>query len=135
MPRLISLVSNTSRIALTRSSLFASIRIDSSDHLMTAPTFLKSNRVEISLPVWFSALSTSWWSTLLTMSKEESAMPARYPTVVAGPPRPDRVPGSAPHGGDHDDRARPAPPGADRRARRRTARDRAVHRGGRGAGG
>ena len=74
MPRLISLVSKTSRIAFTRSSLFASIRTVSPDHLIEAPTFLKSNRCEISLAVWFSALSTSWWSTLLTMSKDESAM-------------------------------------------------------------
>ena len=74
MPRLISLVSKTSRIAFTRSSLFASIRTVSPDHLIEAPTFLKSNRCEISLAVWFSALSTSWWSTLLTMSNDESAM-------------------------------------------------------------
>ena len=75
MPRLISLVSKTSRIAFTRSSVFASIRIVSPDHSIEAPTFLKSKRCEISLAAWFSALSTSWWSTLLTMSKDESAMP------------------------------------------------------------
>ena len=74
MPRLISLVWNTSRIALTRSSLFARISTFSPDHAIDAPTFLKSKRCEISLAVWFSALSTSWWSTLLTMSNEESAI-------------------------------------------------------------
>src|SRR3954452_1606523 len=34
----------------------------------------KSKRCESSLPAWFSALSTSWWSTLLTMSNDESAI-------------------------------------------------------------
>jgi hypothetical protein len=41
------------------------------------------------LAVWFSALSTSWWSTLLTMSKDESAM-AR--TLSDPPPRPPPAP-------------------------------------------
>ena len=74
MPRLISLVWKTSRTALTRSSVFAFIRIVSPDHSIEAPTFLKSKRWAISLAVWFRALSTSWWSTLLTMSNDESAM-------------------------------------------------------------
>src|SRR5690348_14909390 len=34
----------------------------------------KSKRCASSLPAWFRALSTSWWSTLLTMSNDESAM-------------------------------------------------------------
>ena len=42
MPRLISLVWNTSRTALTRSSEFASMRIFSPDHAIEAPTPLKS---------------------------------------------------------------------------------------------
>ena len=34
--------------------------------------FLKSNRVAISFAAWLRALSTSWRSTLLTMSNEKS---------------------------------------------------------------
>ena len=41
---------------------------------MEAPTPRKSNRVPISLAAWFSALSTSWRSILLTMSKDGSAI-------------------------------------------------------------
>ncbi|SKW89312.1 Uncharacterised protein [Mycobacteroides abscessus subsp. abscessus] len=36
----------------------------------------KSKRVASSLAAWFSALSTSWRSILLTMSNDESAMTA-----------------------------------------------------------
>jgi hypothetical protein len=44
------------------------------------------------LAVWLSALSTSWWSTLLTMSNDESAMrgtlydpqPSSGPTLAVG---------------------------------------------------
>src|SRR5215472_19180203 len=39
---------------------------------MDAPTPRKSNRVPISLTAWLSALSASWWSILLTMSKLDS---------------------------------------------------------------
>ncbi len=42
IPRLTSLVSNTSRTALTRSSEFASMRIFSPDQAMVAPVPLKS---------------------------------------------------------------------------------------------
>ena len=42
IPRLISLDWKTSRMALTRSSEFASIRIFSPDQAIEAPTFLKS---------------------------------------------------------------------------------------------
>src|SRR5216683_2030693 len=40
---------------------------------MEAPTPRKSNRVPISFAAWLSALSTSWRSILLTMSKLLSA--------------------------------------------------------------
>src|SRR6516225_1803996 len=40
---------------------------------MDAPTPRKSNRVPISLAAWLRALSTSWRSIRLTMSKEDSA--------------------------------------------------------------
>src|SRR4051795_8912803 len=76
MPRRISFSWKTSRTALTRSSEFAFIVIASPDHAMDAPTFLKSYRWEISLAAWLRALSTSCRSTLLTMSKLLSAMPA-----------------------------------------------------------
>src|SRR6266571_7492026 len=39
---------------------------------MDAPTPRKSNRVPISLVAWLTALSTSWRSSLDTMSKEDS---------------------------------------------------------------
>src|SRR6266511_1321217 len=70
--RFTSLSLNTSSTALARSSVFAWMSIDSPDHLMPASTFLKSNRWLTSLAAWLRALSTSWRSTLLTMSKEDS---------------------------------------------------------------
>src|SRR5689334_24924631 len=38
------------------------------------PISLKSYRCAISRAAWDRALSTSWWSSLLTMSNDESAM-------------------------------------------------------------
>ena len=57
---------------MTRSSELASSSIASPDHAMIASVFLKSNRWRTSLAAWFSALSTSCRSTLLTMSNELS---------------------------------------------------------------
>src|SRR5271166_1646136 len=72
-PRLTSLSLNTSRTALARSSLLARMSTACSpDQAMDAPTPRKSNRVPISLAAWLSALSTSWRSSLDTMSKEDS---------------------------------------------------------------
>ncbi len=53
-------------------------RASSPFHSMVLPVFLKSNRCESSLAAWFSALSTSWRSTLLTMSKLLSAMVSSF---------------------------------------------------------
>ena len=81
--------------------------IDSPVHSIAAPAFLKSKRWESSLAVWFSALSTSWRSTLLTMSNEESATaivlrsgrggvsPAGIGSVIL-PPRPHAAYGRLP---------------------------------------
>src|SRR5215475_9997089 len=44
----------------------------SPDQVIEAPTPRKSNRVPISLAAWLTALSTSWRSSLDTMSKEDS---------------------------------------------------------------
>src|SRR5579875_842124 len=72
-PRLTSFSLKTSRTALARSSLLARISTPCSpDHAMDAPTPRKSNRVLISLAAWLSALSASWRSILLTMSKLDS---------------------------------------------------------------
>src|SRR5215213_10310466 len=72
IPRLISLVWNTSRTAMTRSAEFAVMTTDSPLQAIEAPTFLKSYRCAISLAAWFSALSTSCRSTLLTTSNDDS---------------------------------------------------------------
>src|SRR6202034_2479457 len=74
---------------------------------MEAPTPRKSNRVPISLAAWFSALSTSWRSSLDTMSKEESC--------DATAPRLD-----VPDGARHAERADRAPDDAAERAGRVT---------------
>src|SRR6202046_3891259 len=105
-PRLTSLSRNTSRTALARSSLLARMSTACSpDQVMEAPTPRKSNRVPISLAAWFSALSTSWRSSLDTMSKEESC--------DATAPRLD-----VPDGARHAERADRAPDdGAQRAAR------------------
>src|SRR3954471_18338440 len=75
MPRLISFSLKTSSAAVTRSSVSAcSVTPSSPAQAMLALVPRKSKRCESSLPAWFSALSTSWWSTLLTMSNDESAI-------------------------------------------------------------
>src|SRR5919197_2423509 len=77
--RLTSFSLNTSRAALARSSVSALIVTPSSpDHSIDAFVPRKSKRCEISLAAWLSALSTSCRSTLLTMSKDESAMARPY---------------------------------------------------------
>src|SRR5215469_11668436 len=85
--RLTSFSLKTSRTALARSSLLARISTPCSpDQAMEAPTPRKSNRVPISLAAWLSALSTSWRSSLETMSKEEScaATAPRLDAISAG---------------------------------------------------
>src|SRR3712207_5397351 len=96
MPRLTSFSLKTSSAAATRSSVSAcSVTASSPDQAIVALTPRKSKRCDSSLPAWFSALSTSWRSTLLTTSKDASAIPvsslrcgptrrapARPPTVV-----------------------------------------------------
>ena len=73
--RLTSFCWKTSSTAEARSSAEALISITFSPfHSMVAPVPLKSNRVAISRAACPSALSTSWRSNLLTMSKDESAM-------------------------------------------------------------
>src|SRR5947209_9585428 len=74
MFRLTSLSLKTSSAALARSSVSAWIvTAFSPAGVICAPVPRKSNRVDSSLAAWFSALSSSWWSTLLTMSNEGSA--------------------------------------------------------------
>ena len=70
------MVWNTSRMAFTRSSPLASISKFSPEALIEASVPLKSNRVRTSLTAMFRAFSTSWASTLLTMSNEFSAATA-----------------------------------------------------------
>src|SRR5690349_20283012 len=92
MPRLISFSLKTSSAAFTRSSLSAwRLTACSPAQLIDALVPRKSNRWDSSLAVWLSALSTSCRSTLLTTSKEESAM---GPTVLtrARPRSPVRPP-------------------------------------------
>src|SRR5262249_42129042 len=89
-PRRTSLSLKTSRTALARSSLLARISTVSPDQEIPAPTPRKSNRVLISLAAWFSALSTSCLSTLLTMSKNDSATPRSSRVLV-----PHRSPGAS----------------------------------------
>ena len=72
-PRLTSFDWNTSSTAFARSSPLDSISMASPDQRMEESVFLKSKRCDTSLAAWFSALSTSWRSTLLTTSKELSA--------------------------------------------------------------
>src|SRR3954447_26313806 len=80
MLRLISFSLNTSSAAATRSSVSAwSVTPFSPAQAMVALVPRKSNRWESSFPAWFSALSTSWRSTLLTTSKDESAMAVPLP--------------------------------------------------------
>src|SRR6478736_7921034 len=109
MLRLMSLVWNTSRTARTRSSEFAAMTIFSPLHAIEAPTPLKSYRCAISLMAWFSALSTSWRSTLLTTSNDDSlAMTppdlwcsgAAVPTTGRFRNRPEPLLSFHPHPGD-----------------------------------
>ena len=75
MSRRISFSLKTSTAALTRSSVDEVSSIASSPFqaiVVSVPR--KSKRVDSSLAAWLSALSTSWRSTLLTMSNDESAM-------------------------------------------------------------
>src|SRR3954452_21859116 len=75
MPRLASFSRKTSSAAATRSSVSACrVTASSPAQATVALTPRKSKRWESSLPAWFSALSTSWPSTLLTTSKDASAM-------------------------------------------------------------
>src|SRR4051795_2222670 len=88
MPRLTSFSLNTSRAAATRSSVSA-CRVTplSPAQAMLALVPRKSKRWASSLPAWLSALSTSWRSTLLTTSKDESAIavpPVRGDVVPSG---------------------------------------------------
>ena len=81
--RRISFSLNTSTAALARSSVEETISMVSSPfHSMVVSVPRKSNRVLSSLAAWFSALSTSWRSTLLTMSNDESATFGVLPRVI-----------------------------------------------------
>src|SRR2546423_5403658 len=74
MFRLISFSRNTSTAARQRSSVSAwMVTASSPAQLTLAPVPRKSNRVDNSLLAWFSALSTSCRSTLLTTSNDGSA--------------------------------------------------------------
>jgi hypothetical protein len=73
--RLISLSLKTSSTALALSSALAEISTPCSpERSIVAPVFLKSKRWLTSRWVWLIALSISCWSSLLTMSNDESAM-------------------------------------------------------------
>src|ERR1700758_3412454 len=75
MSRRISFSLKTSTAAFTRSSVDdVSSTASSPFHAILVSVPRKSKRVESSLAAWLSALSTSWWSTLLTMSNDESAI-------------------------------------------------------------
>src|SRR4051794_534696 len=85
MPRLMSFSLKTSSAAATRSSVSAcSVTPASPAHSMVALVPRKSNRCDSSLPAWLRALSISWRSTLLTTSKDASAM--AHPFRWAGRP-------------------------------------------------
>src|SRR5215212_8948937 len=106
MPRLTSLSLKTSRAAVTRSSVSASSRTPFSPaQLIFALVPRKSNRCDSSLPAWLSALSISWRSTLLTTSKDASAMALPLSCSdgrLGGPSTPSDVlysPPVPPHGG------------------------------------
>src|SRR3954452_8089022 len=105
MPRLISFSLKTSSAAATRSSVSAcSVTPFSPAQAMLALVPRKSKRCASSLPAWLRALSTSWRSTLLTTSKDESAMavPLALGTCPGGPRTPSAVLYAAPvppHGG------------------------------------
>src|SRR5262249_5600476 len=96
-PRRISFSLNTSIAARQRSSVSAWIVTASSPVQLTrAPVPRKSNRVSSSFVAWFSALSTSCLSTLLTQSNDESATcvpPPRSHAVARLPNRLEPTPG------------------------------------------
>src|SRR5215218_6374552 len=82
MPRLISFSLKTSSAAVTRSSVSAcSVTPSSPAHAIVALVPRKSKRCESSLPAWFRALSTSCRSTLLTTSKDASAIADSLPLL------------------------------------------------------
>src|SRR3954465_3928580 len=106
MLRLISFSLNTSSAALTRSSVSACrVTASSPAQEMVALVPRKSNRCDSSLPAWLSALSISWRSTLLTTSKDASAMALPLSCSdgrLGGPSTPSDVlysPPVPPHGG------------------------------------
>src|SRR3712207_9451566 len=68
-------------MAITRSAELAVMTTESPLQAIEAPTFLKSYRCAISFTAWFSALSTSCRSTLLTTSNDDSL--AMTPPVLA----------------------------------------------------
>src|SRR3712207_3559711 len=70
-------------MAITRSAELAVMTIDSPLQAIEAPTFLKSYRWAISFVAWFSALSTSCRSTLLTTSNDDS-LAMTPPVLVCG---------------------------------------------------
>ena len=75
MSRRTSFSLKTSTAALRRSSVELTSSMDSSPfQAMVVSVPRKSNRVASSLAAWFSALSTSWRSILLTTSNDESAI-------------------------------------------------------------
>src|SRR5215218_6941302 len=82
MLRLISFSLKTSSAAVTRSSVSAcSVTPSSPAHAIVALVPRKSKRCESSLPAWFRALSTSCRSTLLTTSKDASAIAESLPLL------------------------------------------------------
>src|SRR5215218_5531524 len=82
MLRLISFSLKTSSAAVTRSSVSAcSVTPSSPAHAIVALVPRKSKRCESSLPAWFRALSTSCRSTLLTTSKDASAIADSLPLL------------------------------------------------------
>src|SRR3954466_15011771 len=95
----------TSSAAATRSSVSAcSVTPSSPAHAMVAFVPRKSKRCDSSLPAWLRALSISWRSTLLTTSKDASAMsfPSAVRTSLGCPRSPSAVlysPPVPPHGG------------------------------------
>jgi hypothetical protein len=71
MLRLTSFSLKTSSAAAARSSVSeVMVTPESPDLAMVVPVPRKSNRVPSSFSAWWKALSTSCWSTLLTMSKD-----------------------------------------------------------------
>ena len=79
----------TSSAAATRSSVSAcSVTPSSPAHAIVALVPRKSKRWDSSLPAWLRALSISWRSTLLTTSKDASAMASPFRCADAPPGAP-----------------------------------------------